>query len=356
MKKYKSIFILLGSALCLQACGTSILIKQEATETVAVGRSTILEVNKYYDYVFERQNLLAASLLARYTECNFGDSIVVRRIYKDPDGQNKNPSTKENAGGICFSDSELKMLQQKNMKVDGDVVALVPIELASIKSSMDIVGAFSIYLDLISSYTVAPTTPVLSSLNEVINELTVVQKKIDFLPKGTDLTLAQASAVGDFLRYSQNIFLVKNDADKLRMLIESDGAIQERNLLAVAGQMDSVLQTYVSSMGSTLAIVMGDYYNKNKSGKDFDSLEKRQNFLVSLFKQKQLNEQIKLSSSSGAKAIRLFVAAHEKLRNAVTGNYTKEQRDFIIQESMRELKERLQNLASVAKFAISLGL
>ena len=48
MKKHRLTPLVFVTMLCLQACGTSVLVKQEATNAVTVGKNTISEVNKFH--------------------------------------------------------------------------------------------------------------------------------------------------------------------------------------------------------------------------------------------------------------------------------------------------------------------
>lgn len=340
MKKYLAITSLILAA-SLQGCGSSVLIKQEAGSSVTAGKSATTEINKFYDQVFNKQIELAASLLARYPTCKYGESIIVRSSYN---GTNS----------LCLSSAEIRQWQSNQSL--GFEVKLTPLERSSLKSSMDILDAFAVYLEAISNYTSAPDTPIAGALQGAIHELEVIDGKIKLLPQGVSSKLAQSVAVTNLIAYFEKLKNNSSDARAIKKIIESDGAAQTKNLLAVAAEADKIYTFYVSSMSSTLTNVLGDYYNQNVNSKDFDTTEKRQVFLTSLFKQKQLDNQIHISSSPGSVAIRKFVDAHEKLRNAISGNYSDEQRSFIADENIKQLKEGLQHLAGAVQFAASIAL
>ena len=328
----------------LTACGSTVLVKYEGTSSVNIGKNAISEVNKFHSYIFHTQNQLAASLIARYPSCNFGDSIVVRTNSENINQQIKIES-------LCLSDAELREWQL-NPKL-GKKIDLMPLERSSLKLSMDILDAFSMYLEAISKYTASPNASIGNTLKGVTDELVAVQEKAKFLPDAVSSKISQINAVSDFIGYIEKLIKNSNDAKAITKIVELEGEIQERNLLAVAKQADDIFQTYIASMSATLTTTLGDYYNKNKNTKEFDSLEKKQIFLSELFKQRQLDKQIHTSSSPGAQAIRLFVSAHQKLRDSITGNYSKEQKAFVLEENMKELKEGLQHVANLAKFAMA---
>ncbi|MBC2659271.1 hypothetical protein H7A76_27850 [Pseudomonas sp. MSSRFD41] len=328
-------------AMALQGCGSSVLIKQEAANSVVAGKTATEEVKKYYDTVFDRQTEFAASLLARHPECKYGDYIVIRRYY----GEKKS---------LCLS--ELEVHQWQSDKSIGFRVYMAPLERSSLQLSMDILDAFSVYLEALSKYTSSPDTPIAGALEEAIVELKAVDEKVKLLPKGADSILSQSTAVTDLIAYFEKLKNNSRDAREIRKIVETDGAKQEANLLAIAAEVDRVNMYYVSSMSSTLTSVLGDYYNRNVNSKEFGSVEKRQSFLSALFRQKQLDSRLQMSSSPGAIAIRKFVAAHVKLRNAISGNYSEEQRAFLVDENTKELKDGLERLASLVQFAMSLAL
>ncbi|MDZ4338488.1 MAG: hypothetical protein U1A62_32940 [Pseudomonas sp.] len=340
--------LIFAAVLYLQGCGSSVLIKQESTNTVNAGRNAITEINKFHNHIFDTQNQLAASLIARYPSCKFGESIVIRT--QQTFDQNKNTDT------LCLSDIELKSWQSappaKKITI-GRKIDLNPLERSSLKSSMDILEAFSTYLDTIAKHTAAPETPIAGSLKGVVSELTAIQEKVKFLPDNTTSKLAQSTAITDFIGYLEKLIKNSKDSKLIAKIIESEGGQQEKNLLTVAAEADGIFTTYIASMSSTLTTTLGDYYNKNKTSKEFETLEKRQSFLVAIFKQKQLDNQIHTSSSPGSIAIRKFVVAHGKLRDSISGNYSEEQRAFIIDENISELKSGLQAVASLIQFAVS---
>lgn len=353
MKKNVLNLLCLITLLALPACGTTVLVKQEATNAVIVGKNAISEINKFHSYIFDTQNQLAAGLIARYPSCNFGDSIVIHTYFPSNLKQEKN-----NGDGLCLSDKELKEWQSANdaekLKL-GQKVDLVPLERSALKSSMDILNAFALYLDAISKHTVSPNTPIANNLKEVTDQLVAVQGKIKLLPDAVGSKLAQSAAVGEFIGYLEKLIQNSNDAKEITKIVATEGEAQEHRLFTVAVESDSIFSTYVASMSATLTTTLGDYYNKNKGSKEFESFDKKQSFLIALFKQKQLDRQIQTSSSPGAKAIKLFVSAHRKLRDAITGNFSEEQKAFILEENMKELKEGLQDVANLAQFAMAIA-
>lgn len=339
---------LLLVAISVQGCGSSVLIKQETTSTVSAGKNAISEINKFNTYVFDTQNQLAASLIARYPSCKYGDSIVIRRSYSS-DPQKK----------LCLSDAEIKNWNSAppNIKDSiGKKVELTPLEKSSLKSAMDILEAFSKYLDAIAKHTISPETPIAGALEGVISDMNAINQKVKFLPDTISSKSAQSDAITDFIKYLENLKGHHDDASQIEKIISSQGEAQENNLLAIASDSDKIYATYVASMSATLTTTLGDYYNRNIASKEFETLEKRQAFLTSIFKQKQLENQIQTSPSPGGTAIREFVAAHKKLRNAISGTYSEEQRAFIVDENIKELRSGLQGLASLVQFAISAGI
>lgn len=339
---------LLILAMSVQGCGSSVLIKQETTSTVSAGKNAISEINKFNAYVFDTQNKLAASLIARYPSCKFGDSIVIRTSYSS-DSQKK----------LCLSDTEIRSWQSTPPNIRdsiGKKIELTPLERSSLKSSMDILEAFSKYLDAMAKHTIAPETPISGTLEGVISDLHAINAKVKFLPDAVSSKSAQSAAVTSFIKYLEDLKGQHSDANQIKNTIASKGEEQENNLLAIANDSDKIYATYVASMSATLTTTLGDYYNKNIASKEFETLEKRQAFLTEIFKQKQLENQIQTTPSPGGTAIREFVAAHKKLRNAISGNYSEEQRAFIVDENIKELRSGLQGLAGLIQFAISAGI
>jgi hypothetical protein len=346
MKKHRLILLFFIGTLLLQACGTSVLVKHEATNTVTAGKNAICEVNKFHNSIFETQNQLAASLLARYPSCNFGNSIVIRTNFASA-GRLKTEQ------GLCLSDAELKKWQSADPKEKsflGRKIDLMPMERSSLKSSMDILDGFAVYLDAISKHVASPTTPIANTLKGVADELVVLQGKVKFMSDTVSSKASQSIALSDFIGYLEKLIKNRNDAGEIAKIVETEGEKQERNLSAVATEVDDIYTTYIASMNATFTTILGNYYNKNKSSKEFDSVEKRERFLLALFKQQQLDMQIHMSSSPGAKAIRLFVSAHRKLRDSITGKYSEEQKAFIQEENINELKEGLLEVSNVAQF------
>lgn len=327
--------------LLLQGCGSSVLIKQETTSAITAGQNATTEVNKFYDHIFNKQNELAAYLIASNTSCQYLDPILVRRNYN---GKNT----------LCLSQSEIREWQKD--KSIGYIITLTPSKKSSLKTSMDILEAFSIYLEALSKNTSAPDTPIAGALQGAVTELTAINKKLEFLSNETSGKLAQSTAVTDLIAYLEKLIKNSTDANEIKRIIETEGAKQDKNLLAVASEADITHTEYVASISSTLSTVMANYYNQNINSTEFNTLEKRKIFLTTAINQRQLSEQIRTSSSPAAIAIRKFTLAHNKLRDAITGNYSEEQKAFIVDENTKELKDGLQNLASLIQFAISIGI
>lgn len=335
---------LIALAVALNGCGSSVLIKQEATSTVTAGINAITEINKFYDFLFNKQAELAATIIARNTSCQYGEFIVVR-IPKNQGDKNK---------GLCLSSSEISAWYKD--KSLGKEVKLTPLEKNSLKTSMDILEAFSVYIEALSKHTATPGTPIASTLVGVKTELESINTKVEFLEANTKAKLAQSAAITDFIAYLEKLIENSNNAKEIENIVTINGARQEENLLAVAAEADGIYKTYVATMSSTLTTTLGEYYNKNMASKEFDTAEKRQIYLSTLFKQEQLDNQISTSPSPGGAAIRKFATAHAKLRNAISGNYSEEQKAFLVDENTKELKEGLQNLASLVQFALSVAI
>ena len=348
MKKHRFIALFCVAALLLQACGSSVLVTQEATNTVSAGKNAISEVNKFHNSIFDTQNQLAASLLARNSSCNFGTSIVIHKNIARAGRQKKEQ-------GLCLSDAELKQWQSadpKEKSLLGQKIDLMPMERSSLTSSMDILDAFAVYLDAINKHTASPTTPIARTLKGVAEELAALQGNVKILPDAVSSKVSQSTALSDFIGYLEKLIHNSNDAKEIAKIVGTEGEKQEQNLSVIATDADSFYTTYIASMNATLTTSLGDYYNRNKGSKEFESVDKRESFLLALFKQQQLNSKIKASTSTAGKAIRLFVSAHRKLRDSITGKYSEEQKAVIREENIKELKEGLLQVANAARLAM----
>jgi hypothetical protein len=340
--------ICLTAIVFIQACGSTTLIKQEAASTVTVGTKTINEVNKYHDFIIDIQYQHAAAIIASDTSCGFANTLLIRN-------PNFNKSKNKTPSGRCLSEEELSSYQQAidhEKKLRATDIELTPLSRASFKTSMDILKAFAQYLEALSKYTESPNASFANDFQIITDELKFIQNKI---PNPVTKKLDQSGAVTELASYLEKLGENSHDAEAIKIIVEKEGGKQEENLNKIADYSNNIYKTYVKSMQQNLFLLAAQYYSVNKAGKEFDTYDKREEFLMKLYKKEELYSQILLSDSPAKDAIQLFVEAHKNLRKAISGNLSKEQKLIRNQENLKNLNEGLQRITNLVAFALSIA-
>lgn len=296
----------------------------QAQETANVGHQVISETKNYFSALTDLQVERAAVILAAQPNCRLSRdwNITVR---KDENSSEDKP--------LCVTEEDRR---------EGNVtkINLMPLNKKMFNNDIEILSAFSDYLDVLTAYTKDSTYPVEGMIDNALGYARNINDKKGF-------TAEQKNAISGLVMFLIRLSTEAKNGQDIGNLLKTEGLRQSDNLELLKNDIIRLKATYDNTMRKDLLNFSAElFYKRNQGVAKDNSLENSRKFVA-------LRNQIETSiinPTAAEIAINKYQEYNKGLISIIDGNITNRKlREKEIEIQKDNLKEGLIHIKDLIK-------